>query len=165
MCILLDKDIILADVKMIYHSSISQKSDVKDSKYIFKENKTLLFRLTDRRVSLRIMKQKSRAHTYTITHMHSHTHTCEHIKTTHACKDTYMHASVCSRTHTHTHTHTKCSFVIGGPSLWNHLPDIVKEVGSNSLRGYLKRSYWVNLSKNRLDSEFVTVPLTLFDYL
>ena len=39
MCILLDKDIILADVKMNYNGSISQKSHVKDSKYIFKEIK------------------------------------------------------------------------------------------------------------------------------
>ena len=161
MCILLDKDIILADIKMNYNGSISQKSHVMDSKYIFKENKTLLFRVTDRRVSLRIMKQKSRAHTYTITHIHSHTHTCKHTKTTHACKDTRMHASVCSRVH----THTKCSFVIGDPSLWNHLPHTVKEAGSNSSSRYLKRSCLVNLSKYRLDCEFVTVPLTLFDYL
>ena len=101
--------------------------------------------------------------TYTITHMHSHTHTCKHTKTTHACKDTHMHASVCSRVHTH--TRTNCSFVIGDPSLWNHLPLTVKEVGSNSLSRYLKWPYLVNLSKYRLDSEFVTVPLTLFDYL
>ena len=142
MYILLDKDIILADDKMIYNGSISQKTHVKDSKYIFKENKTLLFRLTDRRVSLRIMKQKSWAHTYTITHMYSHTHTCKHIKTTHACKDIHMHASVCSRVH----THRKCSFVTGDPSLWNHLPHTVNEAGSNSLSRYLKRSYLVNLS-------------------
>ena len=56
MCILLDKDILLEDVKMIYNGGISQKSHVNDSKYIFKENKTLLFRLTDRRVSLRIIE-------------------------------------------------------------------------------------------------------------
>ena len=36
---LLDKDIILADVKMNYNDSISQKSRVKDSKYILKEIK------------------------------------------------------------------------------------------------------------------------------
>ena len=74
MCILLDKDIILVDVKMIYNGSISQKSHVKDSKYICKENETLLFRLTDRRVSLRIIKQKSRAHVYNHAHIHSHTY-------------------------------------------------------------------------------------------
>ena len=80
-----------------------KKSHVKDSKYIFKENKTLFFRLTDRRVSLRIMKNKNHArNTYTNTHMQSHTHTCKHTKTTHACKDTRMHASVCARAHTHT---------------------------------------------------------------
>ena len=87
-----------------------------------------------------------------------HTHTCKHTKTTHACKDTHMHASVCSRVH----THTKCSFVIGDPSLRNHMPHTVKEAGSHSLTRYLKRSYLVNLSKYRLVSEFVTVPLTLF---
>ena len=72
-----------------------------------------------------------------------------------------MHASVCSRAYIH--THTKCSFVIGGPSFWNHLPHTIKEVGSNSLSRYLKRSYLVNLSKYQLVSEFVTVPSTLFD--
>ena len=86
---------------MIYNGSISQKSHVNDSKYIFKENKTLLFRLTDRRVSLRIMKQKSRAHTYTITHTYVHTHIHAdtqrrrmHVKThacTRACAPVYTH--------------------------------------------------------------------------
>ena len=75
MCILLVKDIILGDVKMIYNGSISPKVACDDSKYILKENKILLFRLTDRRVSLRIMKQKSRAHTYTITHTHTYMQT------------------------------------------------------------------------------------------
>ena len=79
-----------------------------------------------------------------------------HVKT-HAC------TRACARGHPHTNTHTKCSFVIGGPSLWNHLPHKVKEAGSNSLSRYLKRSYLVNLSKYRLVSEFVTVTLTLFD--
>ena len=103
MCILLDKDIILVDVKMIYNCCISQKSHVNDSKYIFKENKTLLFRLTDRRVSLRIMKQKSRARVYNHTHIHSHTHIYAnrqmrrmHVKT-HACTRAY------ARVYTHIH--------------------------------------------------------------
>ena len=104
------------------------------------------------------MKNKNHARTRIRTHTQSHTHTRKHTKTTHACKDTRMHASVCSRAS----THTKCSFVIGGLSLWNHLPHTVKEAGSNSLSRYLKRSYLVNLSKYRLASEFVTVPLTLF---
>ena len=56
------------------------------------------------------------------THIHIHTHI--HTKT-HAC------TRACARVHTH--THTKCSFVIGGQSLWNHLPDTVKEVGSIEL--------------------------------
>ena len=79
MCILLDNDIILADVKMIYNGSISQKSYVKDSKYVFKEIKTLLFRPTDRRISLRIMKQKiTRAHVYNRTHAFTHTYMQTH---------------------------------------------------------------------------------------
>ena len=135
---------------------------MKDSKYIFKENKTLLFRLTDRRVSLRIMKKQknhacTRIQTHTCNHTHIHANTPRrrmHVKT-HTC------TRACARVHTH--THTKCSFVIGGPSLWNHLPHTVKEAGSNYLRRYLKRSYLVNLSKYRLVSEFVTVPFTLFD--
>ena len=142
MCILLDKDIILADVKMIYNGRISQKSHVKDSKYIFKENKTLLFRLTDRRVFANYKTKITRAHVYNHTHIHSHTHTCKHTKTTHACKDKRMHARVCSRVH----THTKCSFVVGDPNLRNHLPHTVKEAGSNSLSRFLKRSCLVNLS-------------------
>ena len=155
----MDEDIIFVSFKLNYNGSISQKSHVKDSKYIFKENKTLLLRLTDRRVSLRIMKNKNHActriqtHTCNHTYIHAHTHRRRMHEKTHAC------TRACARVH----THTKCSFVIGGPSLWNRMPDTVKVVGSNSLRRYLKRSYLVNLSKYGLVSEFVTVPLTLFD--
>ena len=50
------------------------------------------------------------------------------------------------------------SFAVGGPSLWYHLPDNVKEAGSIELfkrdlkRIYLKYRHFLN---------FVTVPLTL----
>ena len=75
MCILLDKDIILADVKITYNDIYPQNSRVYNSKYIFKENKTLLFRLTDQKVSLRIMKQKScEQHVYNHTHAFTHTY-------------------------------------------------------------------------------------------
>ena len=162
MCILLDKDIIRADVKMNYNSSISQKSHVKDSKYIFKENTTLLFRLTDRRVSLRIMKNKNHAHTQVYKHTHAITHTYMQTHKDDACNvKTHACTRACARMHRN--THTKCSFVIGGPSLWNHLPHTVKEAGCNSLSRYLKRLYLVNLAKYRLVSEFITVPLTLLD--
>ena len=65
---------------------------------------------------------------------HSYTHTYTHTQTntrtyTHAQRDTRMYASERSRAP----PHTKCSFVIGGPSLWNHLPDNVKEAGSIEL--------------------------------
>ena len=63
------------------------------------------------------------------THIHIHTHINTYANTptyTHAHKDTRMKPSVRSQAP----THTKCSFVIGVPSLWNHLPDNVKEVGS-----------------------------------
>ena len=51
-------------------------------------------------------KQKY-ARTRIQTHTRNHTHIQENKKTTHACKDTRMHASVCSCApppHTHTHT-------------------------------------------------------------
>ena len=136
---------------MNYNGSISQKSRVKDSKYIFKEIKLYYLGWPIWGYPCELWKTKitRAAHVYKHTHTQSHTHTRKHTKTMHACKDT--------------HTHTKCSFVIGGPSLWNHLPHTVKEAGSNSLSRYLKRSYLVNLSKYRLVSEFVTVTLTLFD--
>ena len=90
MYILLDKHIILADVKMIYNGSISQKSHVNDSKYIFKENKTLLFRLNDRRVSLRIMKKN-------LTHIHANRQRRRMHVNTHAC------TRACARVYTHIH--------------------------------------------------------------
>ena len=93
-------------------------------------------------------------HEHSYTHTHTYTHT--HI---HACtQDTRMHGSVRSRAL----THTKCSFVIGHQSLWNHLPDTVKEAGSNSLSRYLKRSYLV-IFRNTGIFLIVTVPSTLFD--
>ena len=100
------------------------------------------------------MKNKMHAHTHTYNHMlmYTHTHTRMHTKT-HAC------TRACARVP----TRTKYSFVIGCQSLWNHLPHTAKETGSNSVSRYLKRSYLVNLSKYRLVSAFITVPLTLFD--
>ena len=152
MCIFLDKDIILADVKMNYNGSISQKSRVKDSKYIFKEIKLYYLGWPIGEHPCELWKTKrTHAHVYKHTHAITHTHTY-----TQTHKDTRMHVKthactrVCARVHPR--THTKCSFVIGGPSLWNHLPLTVKEAGSNSLSRYLKRSYLVNLSKYRLFS-------------
>ena len=77
-----------------------------------------------------MINKSTRAHTNTLMQAHEHsyiyTHTRKHTHTyTHAHKDTRSHASVRSRAP----THTKCSFVIGDQSLWNHLPDNVKEAG------------------------------------
>ena len=73
--LILEEGIIFISFKLIYNGSISKKSHLKDSKYIFKENKTLLlFRPTDLWVSLRIMKQKSRAHVYNHTHTFTYTY-------------------------------------------------------------------------------------------
>ena len=131
---------------------------MKDSKYIFKENKTLLFRLTDRRVSLRIMKNKNHARTRIQTHKCNHTHIHAntqrrgmHIKT-HAC----TRACVLACTHTH-----KVFFR-------DRRPEFVEPLATHCQGGWIqflkqKRSYLVNLSQYRLVSEFVTVLLTLFD--
>ena len=63
------------------------------------------------------------SYTHTDIHTHIHTHANTHTHTyTHAHKDTRMNARVGSRAP----THTKCSFVIGGPSFWNHFPDNVE---------------------------------------
>ena len=54
------------------------------------------------------------------------------------------------------------TFAVGGPSLWNLLPDNVNEAGSIELfKQRLKRTYLDNLLKYRLFLNFVTVPLTL----
>ena len=54
------------------------------------------------------------------------------------------------------------SFTVEGPSLWNHLPDNVKEAGSIELfKQRLKCTYLNNLLKCRLFLNFITVPLTL----
>ena len=58
-------------------------------------------------------------------HAHTHTHIHTHANT-HAHRDTRMNTSMRSRAP----THTKCSFVIGGASLWNDLSDNVKKVES-----------------------------------
>ena len=96
---------------MNYNGSIFQKSRVKDSKYIFKEIKLYYLGWPIGGDPCELWKTKiTRAHVYKHTRNHTltHTHTRKHTKTTHACKDTRTHATVCSRapTHTHTHTHT-----------------------------------------------------------
>ena len=56
----------------------------------------------------------------------------------------------------------ECSCAVGGPSLWNHLPDNVKDAGSIELfKQRLKPNYLNILCKYRLLLNFVTVPLTL----
>ena len=150
MCILLDKDIILANVKMNYNGSICQKSHVKDSKYIFKEYKTLLFRLTDRRVSLRIMKNKNHVRTRIQTHICNHTHTCKHTKTTHAFKDTRMHANVCSPAHTHTHTHTHKVF------FGDRSPEFVEPLAAHCLGGWIQ--FFKQILKTVVFSQSFEIP-------
>ena len=74
---------------------------------------------------------RAHKHTYANIHKHKHKHTHAnthtHIHTVHIHTNqlTYTHSHTC--VHTPTQTHTQCSFVIGGPSLWNHFPDNVKE--------------------------------------
>ena len=113
---------------------------------------------------------------YTHTHANTRKHTHTHTNTTHTHTHTHTHIDIRTNQLSHTHTHTRtcvhaptqtrtqCSFTIGGPSLWNHLPDNVGRMDPSScLSRYLKRSYLVNLSKYRLFLNFVTVPSTLFD--
>ena len=85
------------------------------------------------------MKNKrTRAHIYKHKCMNTHIHTNTH---THTHANIHTHIHVCTQRHTDAreralacnHTHTKCSFVIGGQSLWNHLPDNVKEARSIEL--------------------------------
>ena len=112
--------------------------------------------------------KRTRAHIYKHrcinTHIHAHTHTHTHTRKrkhtyTHARKDTRMHASVRSRAS----THTKCSFVIGCQSLWNHLPDNVKEAGSiEFFKQILKTVVFSQYFKIPYFFKFVTVPSTLF---
>ena len=111
------------------------------------------------------MKNKTHAHTHTHTYNHMNTHTHTHTQThTHIHKYTQRHTHARERAPPCTHTHRKCSFVVGGPSMWNHLPDNVKEAGSIELfKQILKPSYLVNISKIPAFLNLVTVPLTLFD--
>ena len=108
--------------------------------------------------------KRTRAHIYKHkcmnTHIHTHTQTHKH---------THIHACTQRRTHARERElactqHTKCSFVIGVPSLWKHLPGNVKEAGSiEFLSRYLERSYLVNLSKYWFKNKIVAVCSTLFD--
>ena len=95
------------------------------------------------------------------THIHTHKkHTHRHTYT-HAHKDTRMHARVRLRAP----THTKCSFVVRGPSLWNHLPDNIKKAGSvEQFKQILKTVVFSQSFENRFFLNFVTVPLTLVKY-
>ena len=65
-------------------------------------------------------------HTQTHTHTHAMTHTHIHVHI-HTNRLTHTYAHV--RAHTNTNTHTQCSFAVEGQSLWNRLPDNVKEDG------------------------------------
>ena len=123
-------------VNVHYNANISQNPRVKDRKYICKEIKLYYLECPS---LVTYEKQRARAHTYTninaltliyiyaYTYTHTHTHTRKHTHTRMHTK-TGMRAGVRSRAP----THTKCSFVIGGQSLWNHLPDTVKEARSIS---------------------------------
>ena len=119
MCILLDTDIILADVKMNYNGSISKKSYVKDSKYIFKEIKLYYLGWPIGGYPCELCKkQKSCGHTriqtHTCNHRHIHANTQRrrmHVKT-HAC------TRACARVHTHTH---KVFFRVRRPDIMESL--------------------------------------------
>ena len=165
----------ICSLKLDYNDNISQNPGVKDSKYICKEIQLYYLECAS---LVNNEKQNARAHTYTninawtpiytYTHIH-HTHTRTHTQThentyTHVHKDTQGYTHARSRAPACIPTNTQCSFAIGGPRLWNHLPDTVKEARSNELfKQILKHSYLDNLSKYRLYSKFVTVPSTLFD--
>ena len=130
---------------MNYNGKYPQNPRVYNSNYIFKERNLYHSSLCEWRTFLWIMKT------------HTHAHACTH---THTQEKTLIHTYI----HTHKHIYTKCSFVIGGPSLWKHLPDNVKRLHPSScLSGFKKRSYLVNLSKYRIFLNFVTVLLPLFD--
>ena len=110
---------------------------VKDCRYICKEIQ--LYYLECPSLVNYEKQKRTRAHIYKHkcmnTHIHTHTQTHTHTST-HAHKHTRMsqrHTNSRERALAYTHTHTKCSFVIGGQSLWNHLPDTVKEAGSIEL--------------------------------
>ena len=78
--------------------------------------------------------------TYTRAYTHIRTQTQANIHT-HAHKHTHAH------THTHisarecTHKHTQCPFVVGDPSLRNHLPDNVKEAGSIEVFKQIRKTF------------------------
>ena len=95
---------------------------------------------------------RKHAHRLTETHRreHRHIHTYRYIQTD---KHTHIRARAC------THPHTECSFTVGDQSLWNDLPDNIKEAGSIELfKQILKTLVLVKLSKYRLfkisNSEF-----------
>ena len=111
------------------------------------------------------MKNKTHAHTHTHTHIQSHEHSYANThKHTHIHKCTQRHTLARERALACTHTHTKCSFVVGGQSLWNHLPDNVKEAGSIELfQLILKTVVFSQSFEIPAFFNFVTVPLTLVD--
>ena len=119
-----------------------------------------------KRTHAHIYKHKCmNTHIYIYTHTHTHTHLPTHANThthtyTHAHKDTRMHASGRLRAP----TRTKCSFVIGGQSLWEHLPYTVKEAWSIELfKQILKTVVFSQSFEIPAFFNFATVPSTLFD--
>ena len=104
-----------------------------------------------------------RTQTHANTHEHKHTHANTHTHT-YKTSHTHTHAHISARACTPTQTHTQCSFVTGGPSLWNHLPDTVKEAGSIELFKQILKTVVFSQSIEILAfSNFVTVTSTLFD--
>ena len=135
-----DYDKIPIVVNIHYNANISQNSRIKDSKYICKEIKLYYLECPS---LANYEKQNAHTHTHIQSDEHSYTHTNIHThiqactqRHTHAHKHTRMHTSVRSRAP----THTKCSFVIGGQSLWNHLPYTVKEAGSIELFNHILKT-------------------------
>ena len=134
--LILDKDIIFVVLSLIIMIAFPKHRTWRIANTIFCKESNLYYLGCPSLVNYE--KQNARAHTYTninawtliytCTHIDIHTHAHTHTYT-HAHKDTRMHACVRSRAS----THTKCSFVMGGQSLWNHLPYTVKEAGSIEL--------------------------------
>ena len=145
---------------------------------IFLKKELYHFTLCEWKVSLWIMKNKMHAHTYiqSYAHVYTHTYTHTHIHT-HTHTNTHAHTRTHTHTHSHTHTrmhtqtyactwacarvprHTKYSFMMGCQSLWNHLPDTVKEL----FKQILKLVVFSQSFERLVFLNFVTIPSSLFD--
>ena len=102
-------------------------------------------------------RKNSSIHTRTNTHTQTHIHTYTYRQT-----NSHTHTRTCA--HTPTQTHTQCSFAIGGPSLWNHLPENIKEAGSMEFFTQILETLVFSQSfEIQTFLNFVTVPSTLFN--